>query len=196
MLNSARRSGLLTTNGETQKKRSLPRALTIQKEDLNIDLIGKVACVFIFLGPILVPLLWLSGVPLFKDIAAVGWQLGRTICSYTVKSFEIGGLPMMVCARCFGVACGLLTTGLLYHYSAWLQPLLPRRRLYTATLIGLLFVPWLIDSGLERLNLWVTDYWLMLPTGFLGGAALVLAPLVFFPLASKDKESLDAAEEI
>lgn len=187
MLNSVRREGLTGSTAKTAKERhKLPRALTIRREDLTIDLLGKVACVFIFLGPILVPLLWLTGIQTFKDIAAISWQFGRAFCSYTVKSFEIGGVPMMVCARCFGAACGLLTMGLLYHYSSWLQPRLPRHRLYTAGLIGLLFVPWLIDSGLERLNLWVTDYWLMLPTGFLGGAALVLVPLVFFPLAPRE----------
>ncbi len=180
---SQRPSSLL----QPDKKRQWPRALTIRREDFNRALLAKVICVFVFLGPILVPLLWLSGVPLFQSIASFGWDFGRGICSYTVKSFQIGGLNMMVCSRCFGVACGLLTTGLLYHYSPWVRPLIPRRKLYLACLIACLFIPWLIDSGIERLELWNwhTDNWLMFPTGFLGGVALVLAPLLFWPDEAK-----------
>lgn len=163
------------------KNFKLPRALTIRRSDFKLSLLAKVICVFIFLGPILVPILWLSGVPLFQNIARFGWQFGASICSYTDKSFTIGGLKMMVCARCFGVACGLLFTGGLYFYTPSLKKRLPQNRLYLAALIGALFVPWLLDSGLERLQLWVTDYWLMVPTGMLGGAALVLSPLLFWP---------------
>lgn len=169
-------------------RRPLPRALTIRKGDFNLALLGKVICVFIFLGPILVPLLWLSHVPLFEAIASFGWSFGRSICSYTVKSFTIGGLPMMVCARCFGVATGLLLTGLTYFYTPLLKNHLPQRHLYLATLIAALFIPWLIDSGLERLHLWVTDYWLMLPTGMLGGVAIALVPLLFWPKSEAEDE--------
>lgn len=95
---------------------------------------------------------------------------------------------MMVCARCFGVACGLLFTGGLYFYTPFIKRHLPQRRLYLAVLIATLFVPWLIDSGLERLHLWVTNYWLMVSTGMLGGAALVLSPLVFWPRDDEDSE--------
>jgi uncharacterized membrane protein len=143
-----------------------PRGLTVRKSYLNLDLIGKVACVFIFLGPILVPVLWLSGVPLFQSIASFGWDFGRSFCTYTAKSFTIGGVPLMVCARCTGVAFGLITMGLLYHFTPFIKPLIPKRRLHLAALIAALFLPWLIDSGLEKMGLWITDYWLMFPTGF------------------------------
>ncbi len=172
----------------------VPRALTIRKSDFNRDLIGKVMCTFIFLGPILVPLLWLSGLPILTNIAEGGWIFGRAICSYTAKSFTIAGLPLMVCARCTGVAFGLLTMSLLYHYTPLIRPRLPQRRLHLAVLIGLLFVPWLTDSALERLGLWVTDYWLLFPTGFLGGLALVIAPLVFSPLRLADEDDDEDAE--
>ncbi len=173
--------------------RKLPESLTVRKSDLNIDLIGKVACVFVFLGPILVPLLWLSGVPLFTSIAEFGWAFGRSFCTYTVKSFTIAGVPLMVCARCTGVAFGLITMGLLYHYTPFIKPLIPQKRLHLAVLIAALFVPWLIDSSLERLGLWITDYWLMFPTGFLGGVTLVLAPLLFSPLhqSEEDEDELE-----
>jgi uncharacterized membrane protein len=166
-----------------------PAALTIHREDFTLALLGKVICIFLFLGPILVPILWLSGVPLFQNIAAFGWDFGRSFCTYTVKSFEIGGLPLMVCSRCFGVASGILVTGLLYFYTPLIQPRLPQRRLYLATLIAALFVPWLIDSGVQVLQLWdwQTDYWLMYPTGFLGGVAVALAPLLFWPREAKDE---------
>ncbi len=180
MINLAERPNGLKQLKKTSK---WPRALTIRREDFNLALLGKVICVFVFLGPILVPLLWLSGVPLFQNIAAFGWDFGRSFCTYTVKSFEIGGLPMMVCSRCFGVASGILATGLLYLYTPLLRTRLPQRRLYLAVLIAALFIPWLLDSGVQRLELWnwQTDYWLMYPTGFLGGIAVTLAPLLFWP---------------
>ncbi len=170
-----------------------PRALSIQREDFSWALLGKVICVFLFLGPILVPLLWMSGVPFFQNIAAFGWDFGRGICSYTVKSFQIGGLNLMVCTRCFGVASGLLVTGLLYHYSPLIRPHLPQRRLHLAAFIAALFIPWLIDSGIQRLELWnwETDHWLMYPTGFLGGVALVLAPLLFWPRDLAEQQAED-----
>jgi uncharacterized membrane protein len=174
----------------------VPRALTILRSEFNIDLIGKVIVVFIFLGPILTPLLWLSGWPVLTNIAEFGWSFGRAICSYTGKSFTIAGLPLMVCARCTGIAFGLVTTGLLYHYTPLVKRFVPQRRLYLAALIALLFLPWLIDSALERLQLWITDYWLMFPTGFLAGIALVIAPLLFSPLkaAAEDDDEEDFEE--
>jgi len=165
----------------------LPEVLTIRREHFNRDLIGKVVVVFVFLGPILVPLLWLSGWPLFTTIAQVGWNFGRAICSDTVKSFTIGGEPMMICARCFGVGTGLLVTGLIYHYTPLIRPRVPNNRLYLATIIAVLFIPWLIDSGAQRLGLSESNVLLMFPTGFLGGVALVLAPLLFWPLEELEK---------
>ncbi len=163
------------------RPRSLPRALTIRRSDFSLHLLGKVIVVFVFLGPILVPLLWLTNIPFFQGIARFGWSFGASFCTYTAKSFVIGGSPMMVCARCFGAACGILLTGLTYFYTPWLQKYLPKRKLYLAAFLAALFIPWLLDSGLERLHLWLTDYWLMVPTGMLGGAAVTLAPLLFWP---------------
>ncbi|HEX2915669.1 MAG TPA: DUF2085 domain-containing protein [Chloroflexia bacterium] len=184
-------------NPAQQKVGRWPRALSIHREDSNLALLGKVIVVFVFLGPILVPILWLSGLPIFQNIALFGWDFGRGICSYTQKSLQIGGLDMMVCTRCFGVACGLLTTGLLYFYTPLIRRHLPQRRLYLAAFLAALFVPWLIDSGLERLNLWQTDHWLMFPTGFLGGVAVVLAPLVFWPRNDDlDEDELDHESEL
>jgi len=162
-------------------KKAIPRASSIVKSDFNLSLLGKVICVFVFLGPILVPLLWLSGWPLFMSIAEGGWAFGRSFCTYTVKSFMLGGVPLMVCARCTGVAFGLLTSGLLYHYTSLFKAHRPAKRLHVAAIIAALFVPWLLDSSLQRLELWLTDYWLMFPTGFLGGVALIIAPWLFLP---------------
>jgi uncharacterized membrane protein len=166
--------------------RAWPRALSVRREDFNLALLGKLIVIFVFLGTILVPILWLSGIPLLQNIAAFGWEVGRAICSYTGQSLEIGGQPMMVCTRCFGVGSGLLTAGLLYFYTPLLRNHLPRRRLYLAAGLAALFVPWLIDSGLERLGLWQTNDLLMLPTGFLGGVAVALAPLIFWPRPLED----------
>lgn len=161
--------------------RKLPRALSVRREDFNLALLGKVIITFIFLGTILVPIFSLSGIPLLQNIADFGWDFGRAICSYTDQSLEIAGAPLMVCTRCFGVGLGLLTLGMVYFYTSLIKTHLPRRRLHLGVILGLLFVPWLIDSGLERLGLWVTNHLLMLPTGFMGGVAIALAPLLFWP---------------
>src|SRR4028118_755947 len=92
---------------EENKSVAWPRALSIRREDFTLALLGKVIVIFVFLGPIIVPVLWLSGWPIFQNIALFGWDFGRSFCTYTVKSLQIGGLDMMVCSRCFGVACGL-----------------------------------------------------------------------------------------
>jgi uncharacterized membrane protein len=169
----------------------LPEALTIRREHFNRALLGKALIIFLFLGPILVPILWLNGWPLFTTVAEIGWNIGKGICSHTSNSFTIGGEPMMVCARCFGVTTGLLFTGLAYHYTPFIRPRLPKNRLYLATTIALFFVPWLIDSGLQRLGLWETTVWLMFPTGFLGGAALVLVPPLLWPIQPDEDNELD-----
>jgi uncharacterized membrane protein len=176
------------TRSKPGSRKKTPRALTVRRSDFNLALLGKTIVIFVFLGTILVPLLWLSGIPLFQNIARLGWDVGRAICSYTDKSFTIGGFPMMICARCFGVGCGLILTGLAYFYTPFIKKHLPSKRLYLAVFLAALFVPWLIDSGLERLQLWVTDYWLMFPTGLLGGIAVTLAPLLFWPRTDSELE--------
>jgi uncharacterized membrane protein len=179
--------------GELQKEHSLktnrrewPRALSVRQEDFNLALLGKVIVIFVFLGTILVPILWLSGIPLLQNIAVFGWDVGRALFSYNDHSLTIAGLPLMVCTRCFGVGCGLLTAGLLYFDTPLIKNHLPNRRLYLAAGLAACFVPWFIDSGLERLGLWQTNHLLMLPTGFLGGFAFALIPLTFWPRSLED----------
>ena len=65
---------------------------------------------------------------------------------------------------------------------------LPLVGLMLAAILAALFVPWLVDSGLERLGLWQTNNYLMLPTGFLGGVAVALAPLIFWPRPEPELE--------
>ncbi len=165
-----------------------PRALSVRWEDFNLALLGKVLVIFIFLGTILTPLFWLSGIPVLQSIAGFGWDVGRAICSYTDHSLGISGEPLMVCTRCFGVGVGLLTAGLVYFYTPLIKEHLPKSRLHLAVILAALFVPWLVDSGLERLGLWQTNNFLMLPTGFLGGVAVALAPLIFWPRPEPDEE--------
>lgn len=165
-----------------------PRAFSVRWEDFNLALLGKVVVIFIFLGTILTPLFWLSGIPVLQSIAAFGWDVGRAICSYTDHSLGIFGEPLMVCTRCFGVGTGLLTAGLVYFYTPLIKNHLPQSRLHLAGMLAALFVPWFIDSGLERLGLWQTNNYLMLPTGFLGGVAVALAPLIFWPRPTPEEE--------
>ena len=182
------RTGEVFKTDNRKAGRGWPRALSVRWEDFNLALLGKTAVIFIFLGTILTPLFWLSGIPVLQNIAAFGWDVGQAICSYTDHSLGISGEPLMVCTRCFGVGVGLLTAGLVYFYTPLVKNHLPKSRLYFAAILASLFVPWLIDSGLERLGLWQTNNYLMLPTGFLGGVAVALAPLIFWPRPEPEEE--------
>ena len=182
------RTGEFSQKHTPKTNSAWPRALSVRWEDFNLALLGKVLVIFIFLGTILTPLFWLSGIPVLQNIALFGWEVGRAICSYTDHSLGISGEPLMVCTRCFGVGVGLLTAGLVYFYTPLVKNHLPKSRLRLAAMLAALFVPWLVDSGLERLGLWQTNNYLMLPTGFLGGIAVALAPLIFWPRPETDLE--------
>lgn len=173
---------------QQHKRRAWPRALSVRKEDFTLGLAGKAVVTFLFIGIILTPIFGLSGVPVFENIAAFGWEVGRAICSYTDQSLTIAGMPLMVCTRCFGVGSGLLTAAYLYFYTPVIKAHLPHNRLYLAAGLAAMFVPWLVDSGLERLGLWITNHLLMYPTGFLGGFAVALAPLIFWPRPEPEEE--------
>lgn len=182
------RTGEFNQTHNRKAARSWPRALSVSWEDFNLALVGKVLVIFIFLGTILTPLFWLSGIPVLQNIAQFGWQVGRAICSYTDHSLGISGEPLMVCTRCFGVGVGLLTAGLVYFYTPLIKNHLPKSRLLLAVILASLFIPWLVDSWFEWQGLWQTNNYLMLPTGFLGGVAVVLAPLIFWPRPEPEEE--------
>ena len=146
--------------------------------------LAKAFALFLVVGVVTTPVMYVADIGLSRYIALWCWQLGRLVCSYTDMSFVVAGYPMLVCGRCFGGTLGMVAVAFLY--TRHIRPRLPYRRLHRAALIGLFLTPWLIDSGLERLHLYVTTMWLIVPTGFLGGVALALAPLIFWPRDDPD----------
>jgi Predicted membrane protein (DUF2085) len=62
----------------------------------------------LFLGPIIAPLFQATGLPLIADS---GWLardlLSRFVCPTPERSYMLLGLPMAVCARCWGATIGL-----------------------------------------------------------------------------------------
>src|SRR3954454_24398172 len=111
---------------QNRVRREWLRALSVRKEDLTLGLAAKALVTFLFIGIILTPIFALSGVPIFQNIAAFGWDVGRAICSYTDQSLTIAGMPLMVCTRCFGVGTGLLTAAYLYFYTPVIKAHLPQ----------------------------------------------------------------------
>lgn len=62
----------------------------------------------LFLGPIISPLFRASGLPLIADSGALARDLLATyICPTPEYSYMLLGMPMAVCARCWGATIGL-----------------------------------------------------------------------------------------
>lgn len=63
----------------------------------------------LFLGPIISPLFRATGLPLVSDAGVLARDLLATyICPTPERSYMLFGLPMAVCARCWGATIGLL----------------------------------------------------------------------------------------
>ncbi len=80
----------------------------------------------LFLGPIISPLFRATGLPLVADAGLLARELLATyICPTPERSLTLLGLPMAVCARCWGATLGLWAARLLVarHGVAPLAPL-------------------------------------------------------------------------
>lgn len=68
----------------------------------------------LFLGPIISPLFRASGVPLVAESGQLARDLLATfVCPTPERSYLLFGLPMAVCARCWGATIGLWAARLL-----------------------------------------------------------------------------------
>lgn len=68
----------------------------------------------LFLGPIISPLFRATGLPLVADAGLLARDLLATyVCPTPERSYELLGLPMAVCARCWGATMGLWAARLL-----------------------------------------------------------------------------------
>ncbi|MFV9506422.1 MAG: DUF2085 domain-containing protein [Oscillochloridaceae bacterium umkhey_bin13] len=68
----------------------------------------------LFLGPIISPLFRATGIPLVADSGLLARDLLATfVCPTPERSYLLFGLPMAVCARCWGATIGLWAARLL-----------------------------------------------------------------------------------
>ncbi len=139
----------------------------------------------LFLGPISSPLLRATGLPLLADAGLLARDLLATyVCPTPERSLALLGLPMAVCARCWGATIGLGAARLLAARQAaapspalaWLRALPWAARLLLATLPFLLWPLEIVghDSG-----------WWRAPLGLLlvnGAQAGLAAGLLFCSL--------------
>jgi hypothetical protein len=70
----------------------------------------------LFLGPLIAPLFQATRLPLVADSGALARDLlARYVCPTPAKSYALLGLPMAVCARCWGATIGLWAAWLLFR---------------------------------------------------------------------------------
>src|SRR5436853_3921196 len=69
----------------------------------------------LFVGPLISPLFRATGLPLVSDAGWLARELLTTyVCPTPARSFMLLGLPMAVCARCWGATIGLLLARTLF----------------------------------------------------------------------------------
>lgn len=134
----------------------------------------------LFLGPIVSPLFRLTGLPILNESGLLARSLlASYICPTPQYSYLLGGLPMAVCARCWGATIGLLAgyTSLRYwRQLPFLRALLALPLWLRLLLCGLPFLLWPLEIALGGRAAWELPYWLML----LNGAQAGYAAAIFF----------------
>lgn len=148
----------------------------------------------LFLGPLLAPLLRATGLPLLADAGALARELLATyVCPTPERSLLLFGLPMAVCARCWGATLGLGAARLLVGWVAggvgrrqsrlaqalgWFRGLpLPARLL----LCGLPFLLWPLEIAGQGNGWWHAPLWLLLLNGAQAGLAAGLLCCSLWP---------------
>lgn len=129
----------------------------------------------LFLGPIISPLFRLTGLPLISDSGLLARSLlANYICPTPQFSYLLGGLPMAVCARCWGATIGLLLGYV--SWRAWAQlPLLGSFQALAVwqrlLICALPFLLWPLEIVLGARATWNLPYWLILLNGIQAGYA-------------------------
>lgn len=99
----------------------------------------------LFLGPIISPLFRATGLPLLTEAGVLARDLLATyVCPTPERSFMLFGLPMAVCARCWGATMGLWAARLLVANHPALPPLAWYRSLPWAARLLLAALPFLL----------------------------------------------------
>lgn len=134
----------------------------------------------LFLGPIIAPLFRATGLPLLVDAGLLARELLATsICPTPARSLTLLGLPMAVCARCWGATIGLWAARLLVARQgaapalAWFRGLPWPARLFVA---GLPFLLWPLEIAGHDGGWWYAP----LPLLLLNGAQAGFAAGLFF----------------
>jgi hypothetical protein len=139
----------------------------------------------LFLGPVIAPLFWATGLPLLADAGILARNLlSAYVCPTPERSYLLLGLPMAVCARCWGATIGLWGARLLVGWagpnsSASTETGLSRalaafRRLpWPARLLlcALPFLLWPLEIVGHSNGWWFAPLWLLLVNGAQAGFA-------------------------
>lgn len=130
----------------------------------------------LFLGPLASPLLRATGLPLLADAGLLARDLLATyVCPTPERSIELLGLPMAVCARCWGATIGLWAARLLVGRGElgaapmrWFRELPWAGRL---ALAALPFLLWPLEIVGHYAGWWQAPIWLLLLNGAQAGLA-------------------------
>jgi uncharacterized membrane protein len=127
----------------------------------------------LFLGPIVSPLFRASGVPILDE---TGWLardlLSRYVCPTPERSLLLFGLPMAVCARCWGATIGLWAARGLITTQARSTPLQMFYRLpwpVRFVLCAIPFLLWPVEIIGHYNGWWFAPMWLLLLNGIQAG---------------------------
>jgi uncharacterized membrane protein len=130
----------------------------------------------LFLGPIISPLFRATGIPLVTDAGVLARDVLATyICPTPERSYLLFGLPMAVCARCWGATIGLwaarLLVGSRWSASAPLQAFRAMPWALRLTICALPFLLWPLEIIGHYQGWWFAPMSLLLLNGMQAGFA-------------------------
>lgn len=138
-----------------------------------IDLILAV----LFVGPVITPLFQATELPLISDTGMIVRSLmANYVCPTPESAYLLLGMPMAVCARCWGSTFGLLAARFLPAGAEGpFQPLLARFMVLPwalrLMLCALPFLLWPLEIIGSTLGWWSPPLWLLLLNGTQAGFA-------------------------
>jgi hypothetical protein len=129
----------------------------------------------LFFGPLISPLFRATELPLVAD---AGWLardvLSRFVCPTPERSYMLFGLPMAVCARCWGATIGLLIARLIFNdarFSWLIARFVALPMLVRFALCALPFLLWPLEIIGHYNGWWYAPLWLLLVNGAQAGFA-------------------------